>query len=292
MRIFPESKGKSQKIGRLQTLIDAISYFEVDGRFCELSSLHSRIEATVLFIVRVVQTVVLENVFLCPLRLPSRLFGRKNGENDNFTHDQQQQVALLLRRRCKHRLPKRTPFSPVLFCGRSALCHEWCAPEDGSCYLRFSHLREEHGAAARRASSCSEDSFSKAGITAACHRAEKAQTPQSAGESAGNAAGKKGDGLGDFWEQSSFSRHSSQHSFRHFFPCHLRPVTIKPVGRIFEISDSNPIRRKRGKCGRPLSPYKNKGLRRLHRPKKRKTRKMRKMRTRKRGKCGKCVVLM
>ena len=25
-------------------------------------------------------------------------------------------------------------------------------------------------------------------------------------------------------------------------PCHLRSVTIKPVGRIFEISDSNPIR--------------------------------------------------
>ena len=27
-------------------------------------------------------------------------------------------------------------------------------------------------------------------------------------------------------------------------PCRLRPVTIKPVGRIFEISDSNPIRGK------------------------------------------------
>ena len=36
-------------------------------------------------------------------------------------------------------------------------------------------------------------------------------------------------------------------------PCHLRPVTIEPVGRIFEISDSNPIRGKRGKCGRSLS---------------------------------------
>ena len=40
-------------------------------------------------------------------------------------------------------------------------------------------------------------------------------------------------------------------------PCHLRPVITKPVGRIFEISDSNPIRRKCGKCGRPLSPQKN-----------------------------------
>ena len=71
-------------------------------------------------------------------------------------------------------------------------------------------------------------------------------------------------------------------------PCHLGPVTIKPVGRIFKISDANPIRRKCGKCGGPLSPYKNKGLRRLHclwRAKKRKTRKMR---TRKREKCGKC----
>ena len=39
-------------------------------------------------------------------------------------------------------------------------------------------------------------------------------------------------------------------------PGHLRPVIIKPVGRIFEISDSNPIRRKCGKCGRSLSPQK------------------------------------
>ena len=71
-------------------------------------------------------------------------------------------------------------------------------------------------------------------------------------------------------------------------PGHLRPVIIKPVGRIFEISDSHPIRRKCGKCGRSLSPQKNKGLKTLHGPKTRKTRKMRKMRTRKRGKCGKC----
>ena len=48
----------------------------------------------------------------------------------------------------------------------------------------------------------------------------------------------------------------------------------------FEISDSNPIRGKRGKCGRPLSPYKNKNLKTPHRAK---TRKTRKMRTRKRG---------
>ena len=69
---------------------------------------------------------------------------------------------------------------------------------------------------------------------------------------------------------------------------HLRPVILKPVGRIFEISDSKPIRRKRGKCGKSLSPQKNKGLRRFRRAKTRKTRKMRKMRTRRRGKCGKC----
>ena len=72
-------------------------------------------------------------------------------------------------------------------------------------------------------------------------------------------------------KHSTFSRHCSQSSH----PCHLRPVTIKPVGRIFEISDSNPIWRKCRKCGRPLSPYKNKGLRRLLRAKKRKMRKMR-----------------
>ena len=47
-------------------------------------------------------------------------------------------------------------------------------------------------------------------------------------------------------------------------PGHLRPVIIKPVGRMFEISDLNPIRGKRGKCERSLSPRKNKGLRRFH----------------------------
>ena len=71
-------------------------------------------------------------------------------------------------------------------------------------------------------------------------------------------------------------------------PGHLRPVIIKPVGRIFEISDSNPIRGKCGKCGRSLSRQKNKGLRRFHWAKKRKRRKMRKRRKRKCGKCGKC----
>ena len=38
------------------------------------------------------------------------------------------------------------------------------------------------------------------------------------------------------------------------FPGHLRPVTMKPAGQIFEISDSNPIRGKCGKCGKSLSP--------------------------------------
>ena len=61
-------------------------------------------------------------------------------------------------------------------------------------------------------------------------------------------------------------------------PGNLRPVTIKPVGRIFEISDSNPMRGKCGKCGRSLSPQRNKGLRRST---------TRKMQKRTRGKCGK-----
>ena len=34
-------------------------------------------------------------------------------------------------------------------------------------------------------------------------------------------------------------------------PSHLRPVILKPVGRIFEISDSNTMQRKCGICGRP-----------------------------------------
>ena len=37
-------------------------------------------------------------------------------------------------------------------------------------------------------------------------------------------------------------------------PSHLRPVILKPVGRIFEISNSNPIQGKCGKCGRPSHP--------------------------------------
>ena len=45
----------------------------------------------------------------------------------------------------------------------------------------------------------------------------------------------------------------------YYFPSHLRPVIIKPVGRIFKISDLNSIRGKRGKCGRSPSPQKNKG---------------------------------
>ena len=40
------------------------------------------------------------------------------------------------------------------------------------------------------------------------------------------------------------------------FPSHLRPVILKPVGRIFEISDSSPTQRKCGKCGRPSHPRK------------------------------------
>ena len=39
-------------------------------------------------------------------------------------------------------------------------------------------------------------------------------------------------------------------------PSHLRPVILKPVGRIFEMSDSNPIQGKCGKCGRPSHPRK------------------------------------
>ena len=44
-------------------------------------------------------------------------------------------------------------------------------------------------------------------------------------------------------------------------PCHLRPVTIKPVVRIFEISDSSPIILwgKHGKCGSPYIREKQRG---------------------------------
>ena len=65
-------------------------------------------------------------------------------------------------------------------------------------------------------------------------------------------------------------------------PGHLRPVIVKPVGRIFEMSDSNPTKGKPRKCGRSLSPQKNKSLRRFHganlRKTRTKTRKMQKMR--------------
>ena len=41
-------------------------------------------------------------------------------------------------------------------------------------------------------------------------------------------------------------------------PCHLKLVTVEPVGQMFEISNSNPIRGKCGKCRTSLSPRKNK----------------------------------
>ena len=47
---------------------------------------------------------------------------------------------------------------------------------------------------------------------------------------------------------------------------------IKPVGRMFEISNSNPTR---GKHGRSLSPQKNNGLKKFH--SERKTRKIRRI---------------
>ena len=53
----------------------------------------------------------------------------------------------------------------------------------------------------------------------------------------------------------------------------VRPVIIKPVGRIFEISDSNMIRGNCGKCGRSLSTQKNNGLSRFQGAKTRKKRK-------------------
>ena len=68
------------------------------------------------------------------------------------------------------------------------------------------------------------------------------------------------DGLGHKHHEYSVPNLGRTH-LSNLFPGHLRPVTIKPVGRIFEISDLNPIRGKRGNCGRSLSPQKNKGLR-------------------------------
>ena len=69
-----------------------------------------------------------------------------------------------------------------------------------------------------------------------------------------------GEGLGKGWGGLAFytsrTRLKTPLTYSRYFPGHLRPVIIKPVGRIFEISDSNPIRRKCGKCGRSLSPQK------------------------------------
>ena len=58
----------------------------------------------------------------------------------------------------------------------------------------------------------------------------------------------------------------------HQRPPHQKNPKIKPVSRIFEISNSNAIQGKGGKCGRPLSGMRNKGLRRSHRAKTWKTR--------------------
>ena len=60
-------------------------------------------------------------------------------------------------------------------------------------------------------------------------------------------------------------------------PGHLGPVIRKPVGRMFEINDSNPIRGECKKYRRSLSSQRNKGLRGFHRAKRRKC-----------GKRGKC----
>ena len=46
---------------------------------------------------------------------------------------------------------------------------------------------------------------------------------------------------------------------RCFSPGHLRPVILKPVGRIFEISDSKPIRGKCGIAGSPSLPPEKQG---------------------------------
>ena len=56
------------------------------------------------------------------------------------------------------------------------------------------------------------------------------------------------------------------------------------VHTFIETASSNPMQGKCGKCGRYLSPQKNKGLRRFHIAKTRKTQQMR-AQTRKRGKC-------
>ena len=69
------------------------------------------------------------------------------------------------------------------------------------------------------------------------------------------------------WETGPEPKMASEMAGSHFSPGHLRPVFPKPVGRIFEISDSKPIRGKRGKCGKSLSPQKNKGLQRFRRAK-------------------------
>ena len=45
-------------------------------------------------------------------------------------------------------------------------------------------------------------------------------------------------------------------------PSHLRPVTmVKPVSRIFDISDSNRTRGKCGKYGSSLAPQEKQGFR-------------------------------
>ena len=97
-------------------------------------------------------------------------------------------------------------------------------------------------------------------------------------------------GNGTFGLLSFFQRHfwscgargPSQN--RPFFPGHLRPVILKPVSRIFEISDSKPIRGKRRKCGEsPSHARKKQGFEEIPKSKNTETRKMR---TRKCGKCG------
>ena len=57
------------------------------------------------------------------------------------------------------------------------------------------------------------------------------------------------DSLACVWTPASPNAHLK-------IPGHLRPVILKPVGRIFENSDSKPIRGKCGKCGKSFSPQK------------------------------------